>query len=446
MAAASSLLFGISELPGASCARTNQLVAAGMLMATLAAVHTHTVLGRGISGWRLFQPFRGGASFIILQICGWTGYGLAALVALCVMASARGNYCAWGGLPGAAGAAQLVAQVLLVYSLGHFEDAAWRQQARAWRIEGVPLSVVGAAAGLLAVAGVAAAAAAPPSRASAGWALLGVFVASKAAGLNFMWTLTWNLLTVCCFLIGSEQALAVMACIGVTGICVPWYLGRAIYWRQDFPERAMIGLSKWGTDAFLAPLGFGGWYLHETSLLPLRPCFWLLDTALHIVPGLMLLQHSADVIRPVHVLLGLLSTWVWLATLSLHYNVIDWARLWNGRLALVQWGNVSLYEPSKVANIYQFANPLFQDGAFEKACPGFLFISAVTHVVLVCVALLPNCSSIFAAIGGYGYVSTWALLQASLAIGAGGALCGVLAIARLLQIRGRTEGLRPKRD
>ena len=64
LAVASATLFALCELLTASSARTGQLLAAAVLLAALAAAHTHTVAGKDLTGWRLWQPFRGGAGAV----------------------------------------------------------------------------------------------------------------------------------------------------------------------------------------------------------------------------------------------------------------------------------------------------------------------------------------------------------------------------------------------
>ena len=108
-----------------------------------------------------------------------------------------------------------------------------------------------------------------------------------------MWTVTWNIGTLFAYALESEEALAVMACVGIGAVCAPWYVGRTIFWKQDFAGRAMIGLSHWATDELTIPLRLRGWYMHERSMGYMRTCFLLADTALHAVPAALLLQHCA---------------------------------------------------------------------------------------------------------------------------------------------------------
>uniref|UniRef100_A0A7R9UGI1 Uncharacterized protein n=1 Tax=Pinguiococcus pyrenoidosus TaxID=172671 RepID=A0A7R9UGI1_9STRA len=47
------------------------LLLAGCFAMVLSAVYTHIMLGGQMPGWRVFQPFRGGTEFVVLQAEGW---------------------------------------------------------------------------------------------------------------------------------------------------------------------------------------------------------------------------------------------------------------------------------------------------------------------------------------------------------------------------------------
>jgi len=337
-----------------------------------------------------------------------------------------------------------MAQVALVLSLTHFEDVSmgarlyWPwfnscSKAKIWIREGLPLALVLATLVLAIVGGVGVALLAPPSRQALAWALVALSLVTQLVGLRMMWTLTWNLGVICAYLLESEETLAVMACMGVGSICAPWYIGRVLFQRYDFPKRAMIGLSAWGSDELLIPLGMPGWYMHELCLNWMRLCFFLLDTALHLIPSAMLLQHSAWAIRPAHVLYSGLLTLLWGCSLSLWYVVIDWELLWKGRLVFKRWGQCSLYEPAKVGYIYQFENSLIpQDRAFVKCCPGFLLIILISSLLTAFIAALPGAGEVFFVLGGGYFISEQALKASIVHFIAGGVVAGIVAFAKLL--------------
>lgn len=383
-----------------------QLLLAALLCTILAALHTHAVLGKSLSGWRLYQPFRGGKSFCVLQASGWILFGLATLAGLCAVASGGSVSSQIHGFMCALGVVQLLGQATLLLSLAHFDATKAR---RTGSEIGIPLGfvavvIVGAAlwaAATIYAGGVA--------RRAAGWAILASLVGVQALGVHYMWTLTWNFLTACCFLIESEEALATMTCIGVCSIMSPWYIGRFIFRREDFCNRAMIGLSAWACDDMLGLKG--RFYLHKVEMWTLRLTFWHFDTVLHLLSGMALLQLYASSIRPVHVLGSFAFTGLWFGSLFYDHKVFDWDAVRGGRLKLLQWGSSSLWEPVKVAQIYMFKNDhIEQDRAFEDAVPGFAALIIGAHVMMAIVAALPNSGSIFFTCSFGEIVSTQSLL------------------------------------
>lgn len=406
MAAASALFFVLSELPGASKERISQLLAAALIMAIFAAVHTHTVLGTKLRGWRWYQPFHGGTCFVVLQICGWTCLGVVAFAVAMIMISAAYVQ----GLRITLGMVQLVAQLVLVLSLGYFENVsedlrAWKGKVANWKMDGVPIILIAFVMGALFVGGAAAAMFNPPAPGMVGWLLVGLVVATKTAGLHMMWTVTWNILSIASLLIGSKDCVAIAAVMGVVSICAPWYLARVIYIRYDYPHRALCGLSKWASDELFGPFNMRGWYLHEASLFKARFAFWLLDTSLHVLPTLYFLQKAAAMIRPVHVGGSCVVTAAWGITLSMHYNIIDWNKLWNGRFSLYRWGGRSPYEPQKVAHIYQFTNPIYPDNSFDDSFTGFVVIMLVSHATVAWIAMQTWSAEAFSTLGGAHLIS-----------------------------------------
>mmetsp|Transcript_127466 Transcript_127466/g.396801 ORF Transcript_127466/g.396801 Transcript_127466/m.396801 type:complete len:458 (+) Transcript_127466:56-1429(+) len=448
-AAASALLFSLAELAEASTARTAQLLAAAVLLAALAALHTHAVLGKGLSGWRLIQPFHGGPCFVVLQASGWTCLGLVGLAAFLVLLRAVHV----PGLNLTLGVAQLAAQVVLVLSLAYFENVYvgmnfMTRQIKLWIMEGVPLAIVAVDLLLVMVGGIGVALLAPPSRRTAGWALLVLSLLAQAVGIRMMWTLTWNVGTICAYLLEYEEVLAVMACTGVGFICAPWYVGRTVFWKYDFPGRAIIGLSTWLSDEAMAPWGKSGWYLHDFCLGWIRVSFAQMDTALHFVPAVMLLQHCAWTIRPIHVVYSCLLTMLWGFTLSLRYIVIDWEVFWEGRLMWKHWGCSSLYEPHKIGHIYQFENRIVpQDDAFLKCCPGFLLIMGLSSAAMAALTTFPWAGELFFTLGcGYLFsIKSMALVIVGLI--AGGLAVALAGVARMaLRMRAGRPGSKARSE
>jgi hypothetical protein len=349
--------------------------------------------------------------------------------------------------------AQLIAQVALVCSLAHFENVHvplenWKQQAKKWSREGIPVSVASVIAFTAVVAATGVTLVAPPSRQALGLTLLVVSLLVQAAGLRMMWTLTWNLGAICAYLLESKEALAVMACMGIGSINSPWYIGRTVFYKVDFPTRAMIGLSQWATDELFPPrFGLRGHYMHDVAMGWIRVAFAQLDTALHILPGSILLQHCAWDIRPIHVVYSILLTVLWGCTLSLRYVVVDWQLLWKeGKLCWKRWGNSSLYEPPKIGHIYQFENPLVpQDDAFPKCCPGFLTIISLGHLFTMLVAASPWAGEIFFAAGFGHQVSTTTLWIGIACCLPGGAVTGTIGFAKVLIHKAKVDAARKAR-
>jgi len=436
-AVASAALFGLTELRVASEARSAQLLTAALLLAALAATHTHAVLGKGLSGWCLFQPFRGGACFVVLQACGWTS--LATVGAAVLLLVATSAYVP--GFASALGLAQLVAQVALVISLAHFENVHvsveyWRQHCKQWMHDGMPLSVAAIMLVTVAIATIGAAMVSPPSPRLACWIALAMWLLLQAAGVRIMWTVTWNIGTLFAYALESEEALAVMACIGIGAVCAPWYLGRAAFWRQDFATRAMIGLSRWASEDLCLPLRLRGWYVHEHCMGYVRACFLFADTALHAVPAALLLQHCAWRIRPWHVAGSVALSALWMATLSLRFVVLDFQLLWQGRLLWRRWGERSLFEPHKVGHIYLFENSAVpQDDALIACVPGFLSFMALGHAAVALVAATPWAGEVLFAAGGGHRVSEGTLAGAIVCLLGCSALAGASGFARLLWLR-----------
>lgn len=405
LAVTSTVLFALCELAsGITAARSTQLLLAALLCAVLAALHTHAVLGKNLSGWRLWQPFHGGTIFVLLQSLGWVPFSAVTLGVLVSIASGGNVPYQIQGFMFTLGIMQLLAQAALVASLAYFDS----KQRSPSSEKGIPLPLLGI---VLLFAGLAAGIAihsGGSSRRLAGWAILASMLGLQAAGLHYMWTLTWNFMTICCWLMDSENALATMACTGVCSICAPWYIGRVIYSKYDFCERAMIGQSAWACDEILC-LG-GRFYMHKICPWPLRLTFYHFDTVLHLLAALVLLQQYGSAIRPIHALASVVVTAGWFFTLFLDHKVFDWTAFRQGRLRMVQWGSSSLWEPRKVAQIYMFENKfLEQDHAWENAVPGFASIIVISHIVMAIVAALPNAGEIFFTCGLGHYVSTQSL-------------------------------------
>jgi len=446
LAVVSAALFVLCELPTASFARTGQLSVAAVLFAALAAAHTHTVVGKDLRGWRLWQPFHGGAGFCVLQAVGWTSLAVVVFLSTCSL-SVVFSFCAKcgsKGLHGALGVTQFVAQVSLVLSLWRFDPATtpvsgtvvsqrFVQCVGRWLGEGLPLVPVVAlllacaiGCGLLAATGLL------TSRAL-GFLLLAVLLCAQVVGLHTMWTITWLLFASCAHLVGSEDGLAVMACMGACCICGPWYIGRVVFWQHDFPTRAMFGLSGWCSDSVF---GVGGKvYAHELALNCFRVTFWQFDAATHFFPACILLQECAHRIAPVHVMSGFLLTLVWCVTLSLHHVVVDWEVARRGRLVLRRWGGCSVYEPNKVAQIYAFDNPYISSEAvsFSQSMPGFLLIGSLCCLVACLVATLPASGDIFFSLGGGAWVGRYQLCVAMCSCALGGAVTSAVGVGKFLR-------------
>lgn len=402
LAIASTVFFALCELPGAiSTARSMQLLLAALLCAVLAAVHTHTVLGKNLSGWRLFQPFQGGTIFVLLQAAGWITFAAVCLGAIAVPLEVQGVACALGIV-------QLLGQAALLLSLAHF-DPSQAGTLRTWSEEGIPFQVIGAVLIFAVLAISTAIQAGGAARRGAGWAILLSMLGMQGLGIHYMWTVTWNFLTLVCFLIESEEALAVMACIGVCSVGVPWYIGRIIYQRHDFCKRAMIGQSAWVCqEIFCLPERH---LLHNHDLSALRVCFWHFDIVLHLLAAWGLLQEYAFSIKPVHVLGSLIITLFWFFTLFLHHNVLHVEAARALRFRMVPWGSSTLWQPSKVAQIYMFDNKhIDADTAWVDSVPGFAAIILLSHIVMAIVAALPSGGQMFFAFGLGYYVSVQSLI------------------------------------
>lgn len=447
LAVASATLFVLCELLTASSARTGQLLVAAVLFAALAAAHTHTVAGKALTGWRLWQPFSGGAGFCFLQAIGWTSLGVVVLLSIC-SAGALFAFCAACGLRGlhaALGVTQLVAQVSLVLSLTRFDSATTPARGLAmcrrlagtfvdtWCEEGLPLVPFAAVCLAGAVGGVSLAACGILTSRAIGFILLASLVCAQVAGLHIMWTVTWLLCASCAHLIGSEDGLAVMACMGTCCICAPWYIGRIVFWHHDYPTRAMFGLSGWCSDSLLGSRGTG--YVHTSALNWLRVTFWQMDAATHVLPACILLQQCAKLIRPVHVVAAFLLTLAWCVTLSLHHVVVDWEAVHRGRLVLRRWGGCSLYEPDKVAQIYAFDNRYISSDAvsFSQSMPGFLFIGILSCLVALIIAALPASAECFFALGGGAWAELPQLCMALVTCALSGAVTGSVTVYKMLR-------------
>lgn len=443
------MLFLLCELPVANAARVAQLATAAVLLAAVSAVHTHTVLSRGLQGWKAFQPFKGGASFMILQAVGWTLLASVKLFGLCFVAgilSSSFNLC---GITPTLGVLQLVAQCVLVASMSHFDasspaaasircfvhtrkrsasDAA--SAARHWGSKGVPLPLV---VSLVLAGGASAAWAIYTGGESAEWAgrgLLAMLFAMQAAGVHMMWTLTWCFAAACCYLMGAEAALPVMAVMGLTSISMPWYVGRAVFRQHNFPGRALVGLGAWLAEEVGVCPGYRIYDLHGNWAYI---SFLFFDTALHILPALLMLQDCAWTITSMSVVYSILWTTAWGVTMSLHHNVVDYEALLAGRLRYKSWGRRSLYEPRKVGEIYRFENPFIEDdGAFRTAMPGFLLIIILSHIAVAAVASVPGSGGVFFALGGGHFVSTRSLLLAMGACAAGGSMSGLVVASKVM--------------
>jgi hypothetical protein len=289
LAVASTVLFELAG--GVSTARSLQFLLAAFLSAVLAALHTHAVLGKSLSGWKLYQPFYGGKVFVVLQALGWMVFGFVTLGCLCaIILPFQLN-----GLMCALGVVQLLSQAALLLSLPHFDST----QAKKWSEKGIPLPLLAAAIIFWAIVVGSALHAGGAARQGAGWAILMTMLTVQAIGLHYMWTITWNFMTIGCYLIGSEEALAVMAVIGICSICAPWYIGRIFFRKYDFCRRAMIGQSAWVCDEILCFKGRH--YMHKVrgGIPALRSTFWHFDTVLHLLAALLLLQQYAWSIRPI---------------------------------------------------------------------------------------------------------------------------------------------------
>lgn len=420
-AAASTVLYALCELAGASEERIWQLMLAGaMLLSVFAAIHTHTVLSIPIVGWSYIQPFGGGTRFVALQAIGWIMFGVALASGLCMFAS--GAFLGW-----LVGLVQFAAQVVLLTSLTQFEPTvvriwSFRGQVTEWIEEGVPLTIVACVGGMGAFLVVASISVSQTPSACIGWALFVLLLVAQAVGLHTMWTLTWNILTLVALLLEWETGLAVAACIGFANVCLPWYLSRVVFWSFDFPGRALKGLCGWFSDEVL---GITGIYPCDVAPRICRAGFLSMDFALHALPGMMLFQRCAAVVTPACVLVSFVVSMTWAITLSLHHVALDWSAFFDGRVKFFRWGQTTYFAPSKVAHIYQFENQHFQDDSFKKAVPGFCGLFLMGNVLMLLVALHPDASALIFAFGGGGLVSISALAVASLASFAlGCVLCG----------------------
>merc|ERR1719409_1941374 len=115
---------------------------------------------------------------------------------------------------------------------------------------------------------------------------------------------------------------------------------------------------------------------------PLRFTFYQFDTVLHLLAAMVLLQHCAFEIRPVHVLGSWLFTLFWFGGLFYQHNEMDCEAARRGRLRLKEWGQSSIWEPLKLARIYMIKNRhIEEDNAFDDSIVGVAKISLVTHIV-----------------------------------------------------------------
>lgn len=228
-----------------------------------------------------------------------------------------------------------------------------------------------------------------------------------------MWTFTWDFLCIGCFFLGSEDAMATMAVVGICSINAPYHIGFHVL-SPDLLRRTIYGMSGWiwrdmcGLESeVIVQL----WEKHSPALK--ATCFFI-DHALHTLPALVILQGYAHSIRSSHVLWSIVVTGLWFVTVSLKHNVVDWQFLvgqW--RFRLMKWGESSFWEPRKVAQIYQMINPYVeQDEYFMECVPILAKVTAVAHIVTLFVTLLPNAGTIFFAIGLGHFVSTNLILKA----------------------------------
>eukprot|EP00929_Paragymnodinium_shiwhaense_P120183 TRINITY_DN92090_c0_g1_i1.p1 TRINITY_DN92090_c0_g1~~TRINITY_DN92090_c0_g1_i1.p1 ORF type:complete len:533 (-),score=72.03 TRINITY_DN92090_c0_g1_i1:225-1613(-) len=441
-AAASTTLFVLCELWGATADRLSQLLGAAMLLAVLAALHTHTILGSDLCGWKVIQPFAGGKTFMLLQTLGWALFAMVLFVGACMLAGALCMHCDFYGLKSVLGVLQLLAQLLLVHSLNQFDSSSVSTQTRLgsrrvqakveeWRTIGMSFPLAGCLVSLGVGATVFTFTTLTGSlQYGIGWSIWGLLGVAQAFGIHTMWTLTWLLMTAGAYCLESEFMLATMACCGFANVNAPWYILRFLWRKFDYPHRAMLGQVTYYADHWLSMKGF---YPYDVAPNMVFYAFNFIEASLHIWPGLALMQYSARHITPACILLSFAITLTWFGTVSLKHRVMDLEAVREGRLLLVDFGGSSFYEPSKVGQIYAFQNDLIPDSdIFLEHCPGMISIFIAANIFLLAVAASSaSAGDVYFQLGGGALLSIVGFLSVA-------AVCFVVAVAIMLTAFGMT--------
>lgn len=172
-----------------------------------------------------------------------------------------------------------------------------------------------------------------------GQLLLFVIALLTIVGLQIVWTHVWLIATGACWLMGWGFGIGTGAAVGVL-IGVPWYMLHIVSWlpgvlQEPVWSRGCRGWLDWiMKDIFGIDYGFDNLIkdLSPTGTVPRMFYFYcyMIDFSVHLVPGLMLLQLSAEHITPATIAAAYLLSRAWSVCITAHHLQIDWAAFRRG--------------------------------------------------------------------------------------------------------------------